>query len=41
MLSLDRVGNRVNWKIERSPFTDEFGFRSFTILQGMEKLTML
>ena len=27
-------GSRVNWKIEHSPFTDEFGFRSFRILRG-------
>src|SRR6266853_5677576 len=31
--SLDRVGSRVNWKIEHSPFTGEFGFGSFRILQ--------
>ena len=31
----------VNWKIEHSPFTDEFGFGSFRILQRMVQLTML
>ena len=34
-------GSRVNWKIEHSPFTGEFGFGSFRILQEREQLTML
>jgi hypothetical protein len=41
MLVTRQGGSRVNWKIEHSPFTDEFGFRSFRILQKMEQLTML
>jgi hypothetical protein len=41
-MSVTRLGgSRVNWKIEHSPFTDEFGFRSFRILQEIEQLTML
>jgi hypothetical protein len=34
-------GSRVNWKIEHPSFTDDFGFRSFRILQEMGQLTML
>jgi hypothetical protein len=30
-----------NWKIEHSDFTDEFGFRSFRIVQGTAQLAML
>ncbi len=42
LMSVTRQGrSRVNWKIEHSPFTDDFGFRSFRILQEMEQLTML
>ena len=30
-----------NWKIEHSPFTDEYGFRSFRILQPTAQLALL
>jgi hypothetical protein len=33
--------NERHWKVEHSDFADEFGFRSFRILQEMEQLTML
>jgi hypothetical protein len=33
--------NEYNWRIEHSDFTDEFGFRSFRIVQGTAQLAML
>jgi len=30
-----------NWKIEHSPFTDEYGFRSFRIVQQVTTLALL
>jgi hypothetical protein len=29
-----------NWKIEHSPFTDEFGFRSFRIVQKAAQMAL-